>query len=410
MGTDAIASSAAGGIARAIGIAVVFTLFTAAAFGFGIYLFSLIVTAMRASIGFQYATMGIVTGGAQVAYLVAALLCPLLVSRFGSGQVIVSAVAVSGLLLLAFAGIQNVVQGGLVLAGIGAAAAFMMVPTVSAISRCVPFAYRSRVNGLVSSGTAYGQFANGMFVPWLLPGHSWRSVWLVTGAVSLVVALSGFIALRLLASEVFVRDAPQRTGDNQQAGLSGRVVNARNLTVWILFALSGMVCGPWQNYLSSFLTEERGRSLETIGQLWSIIGVVGLFSGFMAGVLADKVGVRIALILSNVALACSALLVAFHSELWQLRAAAACFGLSFYAVYGLIPAYISKTVDPHTGTRVFAVANIFLGLGTTLGNVIGGCVPGWFGSLRGVFIIASALACASLAVSFILQDERRLTD
>lgn len=408
MDTDAIASSAARGVTRAIGIAVVFTLYTAAAFGFGVYLFALIVPAMRESIGFDYAAMGIVTGGAQIAYLVAALLCPVLTSRFGEGQVTVSAVVASGLLLLSFAGIHSVLQGGIVLAGLGAAAAFMIVPTVGAISRCVPFAYRSRVNGLVSSGTAYGQLANGILVPWLLPGYGWRSVWLVTGAASFAILLAGFMALRSLTPEVFAREVSPRMADNRESGGRWRIVTARNVTVWILFAFSGMACGPWQNYLSSFLTEERGRSLETVGQLWSIIGVVGLFSGFMAGMLADKIGVRIALILSYVSLACSALLIAIHWEVWQLRVAAACFGLSFYAAYGLIPAYISKTVDPHSGTRVFAIANVFLGLGTTLGNVIGGYIPGWYGSLRGVFIVAAALACACVAITATLQDERRL--
>ncbi|SAK86507.1 putative 3-hydroxyphenylpropionic transporter MhpT [Caballeronia pedi] len=408
MDTDAIACSEAGSTTRVIGIAVVFTLYTAVVFGFGIYLFGLIVTAMRGSIAFDYAAMGIATGGAQVAYLVAALLCPLLTRRFGDGWVIVSAVVASGLLLLVFAGIQNVVQGAVVLAGLGAAAACMIVPTVGAISKSVPFAYRSRVNGLVSSGTAYGQLANAMLVPSLLTGHGWRSVWLVTGAVSLTVMLLGFVTLRLLASHVFVRDASRGSIDGRGPSEPGRIVTARNLTVWILLALGGVVCGPWQNYLSSFLSEERGRSLEMIGQLWSIIGVTGLFSGFLAGVLADKVGVRIALIFSYATLACSALLIAFQAELWQLRAAAVCFGWSFYAIYGLIPAYISKTVEPNAATRVFAVANVFLGLGTTLGNALGGRIPGWYGSLQGVFVVASVLACAGVIVTMILQDERRV--
>ena len=69
---------------------------------------------------------------------------------------------------------------------------------------------------------------------------------------------------------------------------------------------------------------------------------------------------------------------------------------------------VANPVEPHSATKVFAVANVFLGLGTTLGNVIGGCIPGWAGSLQGVFIGASALACTSVIVTMILQDERRL--
>lgn len=407
MATDAIASTGAKAITRTISIAAIFTLFMAVVFGFGLYLFALVVTVMRESLGFEYGAIGIVTGGAQIAFLVAALLCPLLADRFGGGQVIVGAVVAAGLLLLLFAGVHSVLQAGLVLAGLGATAAFMVIPTVGAISRSVPFCYRSRVNGLVSSGTAYGQFTNGMLVPWLLPGHGWRLIWILAGSASLAIALFGFVALRLLASEIFVHEASQKTESSRASNGWRGIVTGRNLTVWTLLALSGMTCGPWQNYLSSFLADEQGHALETIGQLWSIIGVLGLFSGFAAGAAADKAGVRMILSISYATLACSALLIAFHSEIWQLRAAAACFGLSFYAVYGLIPAYISKTVHPHSATTVFAVANVFLGLGTTLGNVIGGYIPSWHGSLQDVFIVASVLACMGMLLTMILHDERR---
>ncbi|WP_277183944.1 MFS transporter [Caballeronia sp. BR00000012568055] len=400
MNTDAIASSAAGGFTRAVCIAVVFTLFTAIAFGFGIYLFALIMPAMRPSIGFANAAIGMASAGAQIAYLAAALVCPMLTRRFGAGQVTVCAVAVGSLLLLAFAGIQGAWQAGVVLAGLGAMAALMIVPTVGAISKAVPFAYRSAVNGLVSSGTAYGQLANGLLVPWLLPGGQWRSIWLVTGTGSLAITLIGFVILRIIAPDVFVRETVRKRDE-----ASGSIVTTRNFTVWILLALSGMTCGPWQNYLSSYLTEEGRLSLATVGQLWSIIGGVGLFSGLIAGMLADRIGVRVVLVASYIALACSALLIALHTQIWQLRIAAACFGLSFYAIYGMIPAYISKTVDAHAAAKIFAIANVFLGLGTALGNIMAGRVPG---SLQWVFISASAIAFISMAITLTLQDERTL--
>ncbi|WP_459624025.1 MFS transporter [Burkholderia sp. 3C] len=404
-----MASSDTHDLARTIGIASVFTLFTAVAFGFGIYLFPLVVTVMRENLGLAYGTIGIVTGVAQIAYLSAAFACPVLVSRFGGGQVVVAAVATAALLLVFLAGVRTVFQVGAILAGLGATAAFMMIPTVGVISRSVPFRYRSRVNGLVSSGTAYGQFANGMLVPWLLPSHGWRTVWIAAGSASLVIALVGCLMLRRFAPDAFVRvAAPDLAREAARPAHGWRnIVTAQNMTVWTLLALSGMACGPWQNYLSSFLADERGRSLVMIGQLWSIIGMLGLVSGFAAGMAADKVGVRISLALSYATLAGSALLIAFHSETWQLQAAAVCFGLSFYAVYGLIPAYISKTADPASATTVFAIANVFLGVGTMAGNLGGGNVPRVTGSLQGVFMVAAALACAGTALTFALHRERR---
>ncbi|MDR5759058.1 MFS transporter [Caballeronia sp. LZ035] len=403
MATTARTSTRTQPIARTVSIAIVFTLFVGVVFGFGLYLFALVVPVMRERLGFGYASVGIVAGGAQTAYLAAALLCPLLTNRFGAGRVITGAVAAASMLLLLFAGVNSVVQTGFVLAGLGAAAAFMVIPTAGAVAENVPSCYRSRVNGLISSGTAYGQVANGFLVSWLLPGDAWRTIWIVAGSTSLAITLFGFIALRVFASPVFVHETARNAENRRASDGWRRLATGRNLTVWILLALAGMVCGPWQNFLAA----EKGYALETIGRLWSIIGAVGLFSGFVAGLAADKAGVRIALALSYAALACSALLVALHSEVWQLQAAAICFGVSFYAIYGLIPAYISKTVEPRTVTSVFAVANVFLGLGTTLGNVIAGYFPSWFGSFRDAFIVESTIACAAVILTMTLRDERR---
>lgn len=396
-------------LSRTITIAVVFTLYVAVAFGFGLYLFAFVVTRMREDLRFEYAAIGMVTGGAQVSYLAAALLCPRLADRLGGGTLIAGAAGASGGLLILFAWVQDVVQVGIVLAGLGAAAAFMVIPTVGVISRVVPFAYRSRVNGVVSSGTAYGQFVNGLVVPWLLPDHGWRIVWLSVGVAALAITGLGLLALRAFAPVAFGRDAARETTAPQSLGGGGKLLTSQNLIVWLLFALNGMTCGPWQNYIASFLADERHWSMATIGQVWSTIGVVGLFSGFGAGMAADRFGVRAVLAASYATLAASALLVALHADSWQLRGAAVCFGLSFYAVYGLIPAYITKTVDPRSAVTVFAVANVFLGGGTTLGNVIGGFAPAMFGTLQSVFLAASATAVLGLIATTTLRDERSLT-
>lgn len=406
MTLDATPSVRAATVSGTVCIAVVFTLYVAVAFGFGLYLFAVVVTSMREELGLHYAAIGLVTGGAQVSYLVAALLCPVVVDRFGGGRVIVCAVVVSAALLCLFGGVETVTQVGLVLAGLGAAAAWMVIPTVGVISRVVPFAYRSRVNGLVSSGTAYGQFVNGIVVPRVLPDHGWRSVWLAIGLAAFGVAGIGFVALRAFAREAFDRDAAPEPLKAKPSGVKGKLLTGQHLTVWLLFALNGAACGPWQNYLASFLADERKWSVATIGQIWSIIGLVGLFSGFAAGMAADTLGIRRVLAASYATLTASALLVALHHGDWPLRAAAVCFGLSFYAVYGLIPAYIAKTSDPRSATAVFAIANVFLGAGTTLGNVVGGYAPALSGTLQSVFFAASATAVLAMALTLVLRDER----
>lgn len=394
----------------AIGVAVVLTLYMAIVFGFGLYLFAVLVSYMRNSLGFDILSVGFITGGAQIAFLAASLLCSAVTRRFGGGNVIVAAVLAAGVLLMLLSAVQNVWQMGILLIALGSCAAMMVIPTVGVVAKTVSPAWQSSVNGLISSGTAYGQFAKGLMVPFFINHYDWRAVWMVIGSVSLAAAIIGYLILRKLAAAAFETDTHQH-GALRQTHLTGprrfvALVTGRNLLVWTLLALSGIACGPWQNYLASFLGNERHFSISFIGQLWSIIGITGFVSGFAFGLLADKVGVRLVLALAFGILLSAGWLVASGGGTSALRTAAVAFGLSFYAVYGLIPAYISKTATPQTSIAIFAVANVFLGIGTSAGNTISGYLQSLSGSFQGIYSAVAAVAAIGVVFSLLLPDER----
>lgn len=386
-------------------VAIVFTAYMAVVFGLGLYLFSLLASEMRAGLRFGTQTIGIVTAAAQVSFLVAAFACPHLARRVGDGRLIVIAVLLAGALLCLMSRVGSATSMAVLIGLLAVCAAFMVIPTVGVITRTVAFRYRSQVNGLVSSGTAYGQFAAGAVAPWLVLDGGWRSVWLVMGIGSLSVAIAGWMALRAFAPAAFLTGGHKETAAERSAALEARIFNRSNVIIWALLASSGMASGPWQNYLSSYLADENGLSITVIGRLWTIVGFLGLFSGFAVGFLADRIGVKSALGLSYGVLALSALLVAVHFEGALLYAAAICFGSSFFAVYGLIPAYITKTVTERQATAVFAGANVCLGLGTAFGNLAGGYIPELSGSLQQVYFGVAGVALAGAVLVMLLPKE-----
>lgn len=388
-------------------VAVVFTAYMAVVFGLGLYLFSLLASEMREGLGFGTRTIGIATAGAQISFLIAAFACPHLASRVGDGRLIFLAVLIAGILLCFMSRVDSAASMTALIGLLAVCAACMVIPTVGVITRTVDFRYRSQVNGLVSSGTAYGQFAAGSVAPWLVLDAGWRSVWLVLGLGSIVVAIGGFVALRVFAPAAFSTEWRSGTVE-AQSGSDVSIFNRTNVIVWALLATSGMACGPWQNYLSTFLADENGLSITVIGQLWTIVGFLGLFSGFAVGRLADGIGVRKALGLSYGILGLSAILVAVHAEVAWLYAAAIAFGLSFFAVYGLIPAYITKTVSDKQATAVFAGANVCLGLGTALGNFVSGYIPELSGSLQHVYFGIAGVAAAGAVLVLTLPQEGKV--
>lgn len=109
------------------------------------------------------------------------------------------------------------------------------------------------------------------------------AVWLVTGSVALAIMVAGVIVLLLLASEPFVSDTSTTIMIEGAPGRRQQIVTGRNMTIWILLSLIAMARGACQDYFSSFLEHHRGHSVATIGQRWSIVGLVGCFSCICGG-------------------------------------------------------------------------------------------------------------------------------
>lgn len=434
--TDATLKSSA--VWRSSIIAVVFTAFMAIVFGFGMYLFSVVVTDMKDDIKFSYLAVGTITASAQIAFLIASLLSGRLARIIGAGRVIVGAVAVAGVALVALGFVSSVWPMAILLTILGGCAAAMVVPTVEVVGNAVPFQHRSKVNCLVSSGTAYGQFINGLIVPFFILNYDWRSLWIAVGVGALLVVVVGRLFLGYVAPGAFRRanagaadgdgdgdgdeaadaavTSPATPAPGERSDAKGPVARQLermkelatlpNVGVWSLLFLNGLSCGPWQNYLAPFLRDELGQSVDFTGNLWSVIGFLGLWSGFALGAVADRIGIRTMLTVSYGLLAAAGLLVAVQGDAVVMMSAAVAFGLAFYAVFGLVPSYISKTADPAEATSIFGIANVMLGLGTTVGNFLGGYSQTQLGSFVWVYIAVVAVALTGIAVSWVLPSEQ----
>src|SRR5690606_7425454 len=84
---EPVLTAAAGDSARTengVVLAIVLTGFVACTYGFGVYLFANLLVDMRRDIGFDYTTVGLITGGAQIGFLGFSFLTGYL-SRFVAG-------------------------------------------------------------------------------------------------------------------------------------------------------------------------------------------------------------------------------------------------------------------------------------------------------------------------------------
>lgn len=401
----------------AIEITILFTAFIASTYGFGIYLFASLVPEMRQELALDYATIGLATGIAQAGFLVASLLSGLLAPNVGPMRLIFGSAAATAVSLLLMSRIPALGSTPVLIALLtvmGAAAAAVWVPMVAIAQQAIPPRHRAKALGLMSSGTGYGVFLNGLIIPPLVSGYGWRSVWLVVGCIALLLFAFSWLRLRRLGRMTAGRAVEGALGQAQPATLRARLGNLyrplAGLMILTMF-LNGLACMPFQTYLVPLLREDLGHPIEAATRIWSVIGGVGMTSGFLMGWLADRISIKWAMVITYILLSAAASLILALAMLngpglVLIYLVGVLFALAFNAIFGLVPAYISANFRGESATLLFGVGNIALGLGGLLGNVIGGFAKAETGSFTPIYMIVAASALALIGLALVTPNER----
>ncbi|GHC23593.1 MFS transporter [Aidingimonas halophila] len=177
----------------------------------------------------------------------------------------------------------------------------------------------------------------------------------------------------------------------------------RKQTSLLLIAmfLSGIAYRPFQIYLSSY-AKTNLTSEETVSAYsWMIIGAVGMVSGLAVGYLADKISIRrgIMFVCTLMSLSCGFLILGAERDASLFfYLSSFLFGASFYPIFGLFPAYISRCYSQKSAALAFSFGNFALGAGGVIGNFVGGVTVDMTGSFTLAYLIMLISVVFSLVV------------
>lgn len=400
-------------------MSILFTSFIAVTYGFGVYLFATVLPEMKAELRFSYTESGGMIALAQCGFLLAALSSAVLTHRLGAVRLMLLSMVVCVLCLVLMAFAQTMVQVSVLLLFAAAAAAAVWVPMAAVAQETIEARHQGKAIGLMSSGTAYGMFVNGLAVPVLLPLYGWRSVWVfvaLLGALSLCWGWWRLSARKTIPptstpptiSTQEPRLTPERAVITQskgssRSGLWQQLRQPAALLILGMMLVSGIACMPVQNYLMAFLREDLAYPVAQAGRAVAIIGLVGMVGGFLMGALADKITLACALTLTYLLLALASGLFLYHGDVWVVYVGAAIFGLAFNAIFGLLPAHINLHFSPHAATAIFGVGTVALGVGSVLGNFFGGYIHDVSGSFAPIYLASAAAALLLASACTLLQ-------
>jgi len=358
-----------------------------AALGIGRFVYTPILPAMIAALGWSKSDAGLVASANLLGYFVGALLAgrPFTVAR--PRRWLLAALAVSAVSTAAMGFPSDIVPFvGLRFIG-GIASAFVIVCASTLVLERLSRTGRGALSAIQFAGVGFGIMISAIAVSAMLAwGTDWRSLWFGTGALAVLAAV--FAALLIPAA------------DNVGASMAPEFINAPPsgmgaiVTAYGLFGFGYVITATFLVAIVRLTSEVR--VLEP--WVWTVFGLAAIPSVTVWGWLGRRIG-----ILNAFAAACALEAVGVAASVEWVTIPGICLsalllGGTFMGitVLGFMAGRMLSTGNPH---RAFARMTASFSAGQMVGPTVAGFLSERFGDFRvasliaaGALVIAAALA------------------
>ncbi|MBC3887709.1 MFS transporter [Acetobacterium paludosum] len=381
-------------------------------FAFGRYIFSMITPDIVSSLNIDYEFVGRINACHQAAYLLFSLLGGILCSYISVKFLISSSVILCGISVFVLAFVNNPWLLLVIVTLQGIIAATSWIPMVEFVAKNIQEDNRGKSLGIISSGTSFGLILNGFLIPYILTNDTWQTVWFVFGIISLFLGAVGVYWIYKLKSvpDLEIKKVNKKAECETENLVLGNDTSGKYLKYYIilvaLLILSGLYLIPFQSYIVPLMQADLGLNEQMSGLAWSIFGFVGIFSGFIAGVFADKYSAKRAMIIAyGISILSIASVVFIHNGAAALFACFI-FGLTYNGIFGLHPTYVARVLPPEKTAKLFGLMNLSLGVGSMIGNYAGGYIKKMTGSFSLAFQLMLVMSILTVLICIFIKSDR----
>ena len=379
--------------------ALALSLGTAIALGVARFSYALLLSPMRADLGWPYLIAGGMNTGNALGYLLGALATPPLARRFGTHKMLIGGALATAFFIL-LSGLFIDTASLLFLRIVtGAVSAFIFITGGILVTRLA--ALHPRRAGFLL-GVFYGGSGIGIVISaWLVPltiaaagaygaAHSWQWAWLAMGILSLIA--TAFMAPPALR----IPDLPQ------QAHGAGHVRYRSlgfGLTGYFMFGLGYI---GYMTFVIALL-KEQGMSAGMITLFYTLLGLAVVASSRLWAGMLDKFRGGESLAILNTLLSIATLLPAITAEPVAVFISGLMFGGVFLSAVASTTALVRHNLPPASWSVGISAFTIVF----AAGQIVGPSIVGWIADRSGGLQQGLMFSAAALLIGALLAWRQR---
>ena len=382
--------------------AIIGMLTTVVVLSFARLSYGVILPFMKDGLQISYKEAGYLGTFTSFGYLSTLIFAGILASKWGGKKTVLLGISLvtMGLIGLTFTPAYWVTTLFMLLLGVGTS--FTFTPFISLLVGWFP-TKKGLVIGLATSGTGIGMLFSGMLVPYLSSINSeigWRFAWGIFAIISLGVLAVTFLIIKNPPSELPSKQSAKQTPPMQI------YKNRKVIHVGLIYGIIGITYMIQIIFIMSYMIES-GISAKLAGQLIAINGILSIFSGPIWGLISDKVGRRISLILTMSLTMFSMFLPVFMPTLLGFVLHILMISSTLTGLFTLIQASSMDHVNPADMPLAFSYVTFYFAVGQLIGPSIAGSLIEDFGGFKSAFLFSSIILAIGLFLTIKLKNSEQ---
>lgn len=376
--------------------------------GMARFAFGLLLPAMRQTLELGYDQMGLISTGNFIGYLLAVAISPMLIRRWRPRLVICAGLLLNALCMLLISRADNLNALMLFYGLVGAGSGLGNIPCMVLVSHWFRRNKRGQAAGLMIAGNGLAILIAGQLIPLVNATWGWRQSWLLLAVISLLAMFFALLVVRNDPAEMGL--LPHGRYESLEASTFVRSPNGKLLVhlglIYLIFGLTYMIYGT---FMVTTMVDDFGYSEAQAGQLWSFVGIFGMFSGVVFGSLSDRIGRRNGMVLVYAMFSCAYLLAGLGGILgsWSLWLSVLFYGSVLFAVPTIMAAAVAEYLGMERAASGFATLTLFFAAGQIIGPGSAGLLAKLSGSFIPSYLLSAILT--TLAIAFTLRLKNPLS-
>ncbi len=270
---------------------------------------------------------------------------------------------------------------------------------------------RGMMTGIVKAGAGVGILAIPPAANWLIANYNWRTAYIIIGLVTLVFIISAAQFLRRDPAQMGLLpdgdQAKEKSLDLETASSSLQEA-IRSRRFWMLCALYSLAVFGTQGVMVHIYPHavDLGISGAVAANILASIGGASIAGRFMMGSAGDRIGNKLAMVITLIILAIALAWLQLAKEVWMFYLFAAIYGFAHGGLFTLISPLIADLFGLGSHGVIFGTVSFSAAIAGAIGPVVVGHMFDITSSYQLGFLVLAIASIVAITLTSIIKATR----